>query len=119
PGDEVSQWAARFVSASGSTKTMALLETMTLAIRDEFTYGRRSAKGVQSPENTLRLRSGSCRDFAVFMMEAVRSLGLAARFVSGYIFLPEVNGAAVGGGSTHGWMQAYLPGTGWVDFDPT
>jgi transglutaminase-like putative cysteine protease len=121
PGDEVSQWAARFVSASGSTKTMALLETMTLAIRDEFTYVRRSAKGVQSPENTLRLRSGSCRDFAVFMMEAVRSLGLAARFVSGYIFIPAAadQRATVSGGATHAWLQVYLPGAGWVDFDPT
>ena len=56
----------------------------------------------------------------LLMMEAARSLGLAARFVSGYIFVPEVDrAAAVGGGSTHGWMQAYLPGAGWVDFDPT
>jgi transglutaminase-like putative cysteine protease len=101
--------------------TMALLETMTSAIRDEFTYVRRSAKGVQSPENTLRLRSGSCRDFAVFMMEAVRSLGLAARFVSGYIFIPAEadQTAAVSGGATHAWLQVYLPGAGWVDFDPT
>src|SRR6202040_3980685 len=76
--------------------------------------------GVQSPGETLRLRSGSCRDFAVLMMEAVRSLGIAARFVSGYIVGSEGHpDAAVGGGSTHGWMQAYLPGAGWVDFDPT
>ena len=54
------------------------------------------------------------------MMEAVRSLGLAARFVSGYIFRRHGNhGAVVGGGSTHAWMQVYLPGAGWVDFDPT
>ena len=83
-------------------------------------YVRRSEKGVQSPGETLRRRSGSCRDFAVLMMEAARSLGLAARFVSGYIFVPEANQAAsVGGGSTHGWMQVYLPGAGWIDFDPT
>jgi transglutaminase-like putative cysteine protease len=81
---------------------------------------RRTEKGVQTPGETLRIRSGSCRDFAVLMMEAVRSLGLAARFVSGYIFVPGENRAsAAGGGSTHGWMQAYLPGAGWVDFDPT
>ena len=61
---------------------------MTSGIKDEFTYVRRSEKGVQRPEDTLRRRSGSCRDFALFMMEAVRSLGLAARFVSGYIFVP-------------------------------
>jgi transglutaminase-like putative cysteine protease len=138
PGHEVSDWAARFRSRSGSIGTMALLEAMTLAVKDEFVYLRRSEKGVQRPEDTLRRRSGSCRDFALFLMEAVRSLGLAARFVSGYIFVPEADaadaagaaGAAgeagqadqagrVGGGSTHAWMQVYLPGAGWVDFDPT
>jgi transglutaminase-like putative cysteine protease len=124
PGDEVSRWAARFLSATGSTRTMALLEAMTLGIKDEFTYVRRSAKGVQRPEQTLRLRSGSCRDFALFMMEAVRSLGLAARFVSGYIFVPDDTGLPqsadpMSGGATHAWLQVYLPGAGWVDFDPT
>ena len=69
---------------------MALLHAMTRGIKDEFTYVRRSEKGVQSPDETLQRRSGSCRDFAVLMMEAVRSLGLAARFVSGYIFVPEL-----------------------------
>lgn len=120
PGDEVSRWAGRFLSPAGSTGTMALLQAMTLSIRDEFAYVRRPQKGVQRPEDTLRLRAGSCRDFALFMMEAVRSLGLAARFVSGYIFVPELDPAStVGGGATHAWMQVYLPGAGWVDFDPT
>jgi transglutaminase-like putative cysteine protease len=121
PGDEVSQWARRFASPFGSTNTMVLLEAITSAIRDEFTYVRRHEKGVRRPEDTLRLRSGSCRDFAVFVMEAVRSLGLAARFVSGYIFIPpEANEPGpVSGGATHAWLQVYLPGAGWVDFDPT
>ena len=122
PGDEVGHWAARFLSSAGSTDTMALLEAITLGIRDEFKYVRRAEKGVQRPEDTLRQRSGSCRDFALFMMEAVRSLGLAARFVSGYIFVPQAEAdraATVGGGATHAWMQVYLPGAGWVDFDPT
>ena len=124
PGDEVSRWAARFVSPTGPTDTMALLSAITLGIRHEFTYVRRPEKGVQRPEVTLRQHSGSCRDFALFMMEAVRSLGLAARFVSGYIFVPDDTEAArvepaVSGGATHAWMQAYLPGAGWVDFDPT
>jgi transglutaminase-like putative cysteine protease len=117
PGDEVSQWAARFVSSAGSTDTMALLAAITLGIRHEFTYVRRPEKGVQRPEDTLRQRSGSCRDFALFMMEAVRSLGFAARFVSGYIFAPAA--AEGSGGATHAWVQVYLPGAGWVDFDPT
>jgi transglutaminase-like putative cysteine protease len=120
PSDDLDPWTARFLPSSGSTTTMHLLHSMTRGIKEEFVYVRRSEKGVQSPGETLRRRSGSCRDFAVLMMEAARSLGLAARFVSGYIFVPQVNrGDAVGGGSTHGWMQAYLPGAGWVDFDPT
>jgi transglutaminase-like putative cysteine protease len=63
---------------------------------------------------------GSCRDFALLMMEAVRSLGLAARFVSGYLYVPSRDGPEhIGGGSTHAWCQVYLPGAGWVEFDPT
>ncbi len=119
PCDDLRRWTARFLISSGPTTTMTLLHSMTRGIKEEFVYLRRSAKGVQSPGETLQRRSGSCRDFAVLMMEAVRSLGLAARFVSGYIFVPEGNRAApVGGGATHGWMQAYLPGARWVDFDP-
>jgi len=119
PCDDLGAWTTPFLTSSGSTNTMTLLHSMTRGIKEEFAYQRRSEKGVQSPGETLRRRSGSCRDFAVLMMEAVRSLGLAARFVSGYIFVPEVSGAAAGGGSTHAWMQAYLPGAGWIDFDPT
>lgn len=120
PSDDLGPWTARYLASSGSTTTRTLLQWMTHGIKQELEYVRRSAKGVQSPGETLRRRSGSCRDFAVLMMEAVRSLGIAARFVSGYIFMPEINRAAtVGGGATHGWMQAYLPGAGWVDFDPT
>ena len=119
-GHEVRQWAEGFLSLTGTTDTMEMLQAMTFGIKNDFTYRRRSEKGVQPPEVTLRLRSGSCRDFAWFMMEAVRSLGLAARFVSGYIFAPdEGQKTAIGGGATHAWMQAYLPGAGWVDFDPT
>jgi transglutaminase-like putative cysteine protease len=121
PGSEVSDWASRFTSPTGSGSTMTLLEAMTGAIRDEFAYVRRCEKGVQRPEETLRLRTGSCRDFALFMMEAVRSIGLAARFVSGYIYIPSEASpvAMVSGGATHAWLQVYLPGAGWVDFDPT
>ena len=119
PGDDLDPWTARFLAPSGSTSTMTLLQSMTCGIKDQFVYVRRSQKGVQSPGETLERGSGSCRDFAVLMMEAVRSLGVAARFVSGYIFVPEVDPATVGGGATHAWMQAYLPGAGWVDFDPT
>jgi transglutaminase-like putative cysteine protease len=114
----VSRWALRFLDAADSTGTMAMLTAMTRGIQKEVTYNRRAEKGVQSPAETLQLNRGSCRDFAVLMMEAVRSLGIAARFVSGYIFTPDAAGLA-GGGATHAWMQAYLPGAGWIDFDPT
>ena len=98
---------------------MNLLRSMTLGIRKQFQYTRRSKKGVQSPDETIQSGRGSCRDFAVLMMEATRSLGVAARFVSGYIFVPGNDTRVTGGGATHAWMQAYLPGAGWIDFDPT
>ncbi len=120
PSDDVRQWVRQFLDPSGVTGTMSLLRSITLAIREEFVYTRRCEKGVQAPAETLRIRRGSCRDFAVLMMEATRALGLAARFVSGYIFIPDrASEGPVGGGSTHAWMQVYLPGAGWVDFDPT
>jgi transglutaminase-like putative cysteine protease len=120
PSDDVARWVKRFLDPSGRTDTMKMLRSMTLAIKDEFSYARRIEKGIQSPSETLQSRRGSCRDFAVLMMEGARSLGLAARFVSGYIFVPDLDpGRTVGGGATHAWMQVYLPGAGWVDFDPT
>ena len=65
-------------------------------------------------------RSGTCRDYALFMIEALRRLGIAARFVSGYLFIhgDRAHGY-VGGGSTHAWVQVYLPSAGWIEFDPT
>jgi transglutaminase-like putative cysteine protease len=116
--EAVSKWALQFLDRAETTNTMKLLRSMTCGIREQFTYTRRIEKGVQNPEETLRTRRGSCRDFAVLMIEACRSLGVASRFVSGYIFVPNGSGH-VGGGATHAWMQAYLPGAGWIDFDPT
>src|SRR5450755_4468328 len=118
PGESVSRWALQFLDPSDTTGTMKILRAMTSGIREQFIYTRRIEKGVQTPDETLRVGRGSCRDFAVLMMEAARSLGVAARFVSGYIFVPNRSGLA-GGGATHAWMQAYLPGAGWIDFDPT
>jgi transglutaminase-like putative cysteine protease len=120
PSDSLGAWVSQFLDPSGVTGTMSLLRSMTHRIRQDFRYTRRTQKGVQSPSETLLSRSGSCRDFAVLMIEATRSLGLAARFVSGYIFVPGMDsGLTNGAGSTHAWMQAYLPGAGWIDFDPT
>jgi transglutaminase-like putative cysteine protease len=114
----VAKWALQFLDASDTTGTMKMLRAMTHGIREQFEYNRRLEKGVQTPEETLLCGRGSCRDFAVLMMEGARSLGVAARFVSGYIFAPGESGFS-GGGATHAWMQAYLPGAGWIDFDPT
>jgi transglutaminase-like putative cysteine protease len=120
PSEGVDRWVKQFLDPSGTTGTMSLLRSMTAAIKQDFLYTRRSEKGVQNPTETLQTRRGSCRDFAVLMMEAARSLGLAARFVSGYIFVPGADDAGTtGGGATHAWMQVYLPGAGWIDFDPT
>lgn len=117
---EVERWALRFLSSGKSTPTGKLLMTMTCAIKESFIYFRRSEGGTQTPAATLLWGRGSCRDFALLMMEAVRSLGFAARFVSGYIYVPSRDGPDyVGGGSTHAWCQVYLPGAGWVEFDPT
>jgi transglutaminase-like putative cysteine protease len=120
PSTEVDRWALSFLAPSQSTDTLALLRGMTTGIRKQLSYQRRVERGVQSPRETLRLGSGSCRDFALLMIDAVRSLGLAARFVSGYIVVGESDpNDTLGGGSTHAWLQVYLPGAGWIDFDPT
>ncbi len=118
PDAAVDTWARSFIARGASTSTMALLRAMTTEIKQRFIYIRRVEKGVYRPADTLSRHSGSCRDFAVLMIDAVRSLGLAARFVSGYLFVPE-HDAAQGGGATHAWLQIFLPGAGWVDFDPT
>ncbi len=78
------------------------------------------SRGTQTPGETLESQQGTCRDFALLMMEAARSLGFAARFVTGYVYVPDRDGPVrLGGGSTHAWCQIYVPGSGWVEFDPT
>jgi transglutaminase-like putative cysteine protease len=120
PEHEVDRWARQFLRQDGRAETTELLAAMTHAIRQNFDYVAREENGVQDPLRTLRVGSGSCRDFAVLMMEAVRSLGLAAHFVSGYLYVPENRRKIrVGGGATHAWLRVYLPGAGWVEFDPT
>jgi transglutaminase-like putative cysteine protease len=120
PDDLVGRWARQFVRIGAPTETGRLLMTLCFAIRESFSYSRRLEHGTQTPIKTLQLRSGTCRDFALLMMEAVRSLGFAARFVSGYIYVPDRDGSVtLGGGSTHAWCQVYIPGAGWVEFDPT
>jgi transglutaminase-like putative cysteine protease len=120
PDHEVDRWVRAFVAEEGPTDTWEMLGQITRAIQRDFAYRPRNEEGVQDPVKTLKTASGSCRDLAILMMEAVRCLGLAARFVSGYLYVPDADGAGnVGGGATHAWVQVYLPGAGWVEFDPT
>ncbi len=120
PDADIDRWAASFVTSCGPIDTLALLRAMTVGMREQLAYARRTERGVQTPSETLRRGSGSCRDFALLMIDGVRSLGLAARFVSGYIFVPDAEATdTLGGGATHAWLQVYLPGAGWIDFDPT
>jgi transglutaminase-like putative cysteine protease len=123
PDGRLTQWARRFFCTDGPTRTRELLLAMNQHIHEHFDYAARDDEGTQTPLQTLELGSGSCRDFALLMMEAARRLGVATRFVSGYLYDPALDGrpasASVGAGSTHAWLQAYLPGAGWVAFDPT
>jgi len=119
----VTEWTRQFFETTDRpTSTEAFLLAMTTGIRETFRYETRHAPGVQSPATTLARQAGSCRDFALLMMEAVRSVGLAARFVSGYLYDPAIDGDEsdiTGAGDTHAWVQIYLPGAGWLEFDPT
>ncbi|WP_016954020.1 transglutaminase family protein [Catenovulum agarivorans] len=97
-------------------QTFTLLFEINQYIHQNFVYIKRDEEGVQSPEQTLYFRSGSCRDFAYLYMTVVKQLGFASRFVSGYICSDYLNGAA---GATHAWVEVFIPGVGWKGFDPT
>jgi transglutaminase-like putative cysteine protease len=118
PGRTVHAWARRFVGDVRKARTLAVLEAMTYAIKAEFRYGARHEEGTQTAAETIALGSGTCRDFAVLMMEALRSFGVATRFVTGYLY-DDTSGTTRGGGSTHAWCNVFLPGAGWVEYDPT
>jgi len=112
--DVVGDWLSDEGLAEMRIDTLELLERLNGAIFRTLKYMHREEMGVQLPCETLEKRSGSCRDYAVLMMEAVRHLGFAARFVSGYIQM-----GAGQHGATHAWIEVYLPGLGWRGYDPT
>lgn len=111
------QWLDRhFVSRP--TGTIDYLTALNKLLFDQLNYRRREEPGIQTPIETLNLGSGTCRDYAVLLIELCRSLGVAARFVSGYLFAPEGEGHR-SEGAMHAWAEIYLPGAGWRGFDPT
>lgn len=116
PYDVIGVWASGFLPTDARIGNFELLVAMTRGIRDGLRYQRREEKGIQKPQETLHKGQGSCRDFAMLMIEGVRSLGFAARFASGYLAAPMDHPAS---GATHAWAQVYLPEAGWIDFDPT
>ena len=116
---DLDRWSAAFFRLDGSADTHDLLVDMTRTISRTFRHVVRHEKGIQSPAHTLDLGSGSCRDLAVLMIAALRSRGIAARFVSGYLHLADDDDEDLTGGNTHAWVQVYVPGSRWVDFDPS
>jgi transglutaminase-like putative cysteine protease len=117
--NEIDRWSASFFREDRSVRTHELLGGLTDAISRGFKQVSRHQKGVQDPVRTLELGSGSCRDLAVLMIAALRSRGFAARFVSGYVHLADDDDDDFVGGNMHAWVQVYVPGPGWVDFDPS
>lgn len=110
----INQWLHQFNYLGMNTFNMLMM--LNQYISNQFRYQMREEPGVQSPAYTLEHQSGSCRDFATLLIEACRCLGLASRFVSGYLHAPATE---EGHASTHAWVEVYLPGTGWKGFDPT
>jgi transglutaminase-like putative cysteine protease len=121
PQDRLDAWARGFVR-SNPTDTLALLADLNAGIKASISYQGREAEGTQSPLETLDRGSGSCRDLTVLLIEAARCLGFGARIVTGYLYNPAADSAgiaAIGAAATHAWADIYLPGAGWVAYDPT
>ncbi|SHI44090.1 transglutaminase family protein [Wenxinia saemankumensis] len=118
-GDRLSRWTRGFVLGE-PTDTLSLLKDIANGVSAAALYEARETEGTQSPEQTLDLGRGTCRDLAVLLAEAVRTLGFGARVVSGYLYDPDdALIGAMGAGSTHAWVEIFVPGAGWIPFDPT
>ena len=119
PAERLRAWARAFVR-SNPTDTLALLKDLSIGVSELIRYQSREDEGTQSPIKTLDRGWGSCRDFAVLFAEAARTLGFGARIVSGYLYNPNQDSVGSSGtGSTHAWVEVYIPGAGWITFDPT
>ena len=121
PGDRVGAWARGFVRGS-STDTLALLGDLNAGVQAQLGYQSREEEGTQAPVETLQRGWGSCRDFAVLLAEAARSLGFGARVVTGYLHNQAADMAPAASqiaGTTHAWTEIFVPGPGWLAFDPT
>jgi transglutaminase-like putative cysteine protease len=120
PQGKVDAWAKRFVGQRPMS-TYDLLSNINGAIKNEFTYYERYVEGTQSPTETLEKKGGACRDYALLFIEVMRNLGFGARFITGYLYDRALDSDAMmqGSGATHAWADVYLPGAGWVEFDPT
>jgi transglutaminase-like putative cysteine protease len=114
--ERLNNWIFELWKSGEQVQTYTLLQRLTGIIHSTLIYKAREEPGVQSARETLSLGSGSCRDFALLFMEAVKCLGFASRFVSGYLYAPLMSSQV---GSTHAWAEVYLPGGGWKGFDPT
>ena len=116
---KVHAWAKGF-AGNNQIDTLTLLKNISAGIHGRSQYESREVEGTQTPTQTLDQCRGSCRDFAVLFVEAVRLLGFGARIVSGYLYNRDnsIIGSA-DAGSTHAWAEVYLPGAGWITFDPT
>jgi transglutaminase-like putative cysteine protease len=119
PKRHLQSWAQKFVR-SNPTDTLSLLKDLSAGVSEETRYQSRDDEGTQSPTETLDRGCGSCRDFAVLFAEAARSLGFGARIVSGYLYNPDQQSVgSKDAGSTHAWAEVFVPGAGWITFDPT
>jgi transglutaminase-like putative cysteine protease len=118
PTGRLREWARAFVRGN-STDTLALLQDLCSGVSIWINYQSREEEGTQAPLETLDRGWGSCRDFAVLFADAARSLGFGARIVSGYLYNPDQLVGSAGAGSTHAWAEVYVPGAGWISFDPT
>jgi transglutaminase-like putative cysteine protease len=120
PNEVLARWADSFVT-SRPMRTLDLLTNMNAALKPNIVYAERHESGTQSPAETLEKKTGACRDFAMTFIEAARYLGFGARFVSGYLYDPALDrgDSTQAVAATHAWAEVYLPGAGWIEYDPT